>query len=435
VLAIRRWVVATPAGRRTLLPITVAGLVMASAVIVEELFWRLTSWLDFPGDSLWRSVGLFLTTYVPMMEQLSPIIGRVTVVAFPVALLWGLLRSRLGGAAVGDLAVRLRTADAGREPEQIREAVRRALGDPSLEIALWSRTQQCWMNELSIPVEVPVDDGRFAITRLDSPDGPLAVLIHDPALNDRPELVSGVTAVAQMALENARLHAEVRSQLEEVRRSRERIVRAADDERRRVERDIHDGAQQRLVSLSLALGMARSQASTASPALAETLTRADKELRAAINELRELARGIHPAVLTEAGLGPALESLGDHASIPVTVRAELDGRLPPVVEATAYFVAAEALTKTVATRLSTILPCTPANASAEAKATSKPTPKISIRRDLSFMASSGCSPWVASRAKPPLKRHRPLRVPTGRASPSGALSAEAVQTAPSYLSV
>ena len=316
---------------------------MASAVVVEGLFWRLTWWLDLPAGSLWRSLGLFLTTYMPMMDQLSPIIYRITVVAFPVALLWGLLRSRLGRAAVGDLAVRLRTADASREPEQIREAVRRALGDPSLEIALWSRTQQSWMNELGGPVEVPVDDARFAITRLDSPDGPVALLIHDPALNDRPELVSGVTAVAQMALEKrgSTPKSGPSSGGPPVPRA---DVRAADDERRRVERDIHDGAQQRLVSLSLALGMAQSQASTASPALAETLTRADTELRAAINELRELARGIHPAVLTEAGLGPALESLGDHAPIPVTVRTELNGRLAPVAEATAYFVAAEALT-------------------------------------------------------------------------------------------
>ena len=145
-------------------------------------------------------------------------------------------------------------------------------------------------------------------------------------------------------IENERLHAEVRAQLEEVRASRARIVEFGDAERRRVERNLHDGAQQRLVNISLALGIARSQVpATADGELAAALDEAAAELRLALAELRELARGIHPVILSEAGLGPALASLAERSPIPVTVTAAPPGRFPPQVEETAYYVASEAL--------------------------------------------------------------------------------------------
>jgi signal transduction histidine kinase len=147
-----------------------------------------------------------------------------------------------------------------------------------------------------------------------------------------------------MTIENERLHAEVRAQLEEVRASRARIVAFGDAERRRVERNLHDGAQQRLVNLSLALGIARSQVGTASEQdISVALEEAAAELRLALTELRELARGIHPVILSEAGLGPALASLAERSPVPVTVAAVPPGRLPPRVEETAYYVASEAL--------------------------------------------------------------------------------------------
>jgi signal transduction histidine kinase len=173
---------------------------------------------------------------------------------------------------------------------------------------------------------------------------PLAALVHDPALD--PALVRATGAAAGMAIENERLHAEVRAQLDEVRSSRARLVQAGDDERRRLERDLHDGAQQRLLTLAIALRRADRQLACGEPAeLAGTLAGASRELRAAIDELRELARGIHPTVLTEAGLGPALRSLGERAGVPVLVEA-IDQRFPPTVEATAFFVASEALANT-----------------------------------------------------------------------------------------
>ena len=141
---------------------------------------------------------------------------------------------------------------------------------------------------------------------------------------------------------NARLRAEVETQLEEVRASRARIVEAGNDERRRVERDLHDGAQQRLVSLSLAIRLAQSHADAAGDTLNESLGRAADEAAAALEELRELAHGIHPLILTEGGLGEAVESLADRAALPVRVDVGPE-RYPSPVEVAAYFVVSEAL--------------------------------------------------------------------------------------------
>jgi signal transduction histidine kinase len=157
-------------------------------------------------------------------------------------------------------------------------------------------------------------------------------------------VVDAAGAAARLALENERLQAELRAQLEAVRASRARLVGTADAERRRLERDLHDGAQQRLITLSLALALARDQAvDSGDPQLSATLAEAVSEASLVLSELRELAHGLHPAILTEAGLGPALESLAERSSLPTTVICVPGERLPSPVEATAYFVASEAL--------------------------------------------------------------------------------------------
>ena len=149
--------------------------------------------------------------------------------------------------------------------------------------------------------------------------------------------------VEALAADNARLNAEVATQLREVRASRARIVAAGDAERKRVERDLHDGAQQRLVSLTLALRLARTRlGDDLDPAAKLSLDQASAEAKAALSELRELARGIHPQILTEAGLGPAVESLASRSPVPVVVQVD-QRRFPPVVEGAAYFTISEAL--------------------------------------------------------------------------------------------
>jgi signal transduction histidine kinase len=163
------------------------------------------------------------------------------------------------------------------------------------------------------------------------------VLIHDERLLGQRPLLESAGSAARLALENTRLQAELRAQLAELRASRARIVEAADAERRRLERDLHDGAQQRLLALGLALQLLRDGSSDQ-----ELLAQAEEELQTALRELRDLARGIHPTILSEQGLGPAVRSLADRAPVPVRVEA-VDERYPAPVEAAVYFVVAEAL--------------------------------------------------------------------------------------------
>jgi signal transduction histidine kinase len=145
-----------------------------------------------------------------------------------------------------------------------------------------------------------------------------------------------------LAIDNERLKADLRARVEDLRVSRLRIVEATDDARRRIERDLHDGAQQQLVALALELRLLRARLED--PAAREMVDTLSHRLATALEELRELARGIHPAILTERGLGPAVEALADRGPVSVRHEVAVDGRLPAAVESAAYFVIAEALT-------------------------------------------------------------------------------------------
>ena len=170
----------------------------------------------------------------------------------------------------------------------------------------------------------------------------VAALIYDVSLDDDPELVEAVSAAAGIALDNERLHEESQARLAELRASRQRLVAAGDEERRRLERNLHDGAQQRLVAVALQLKLIQSRIRR-DPAMAEQLvSAAAEELALSLAELRELARGIHPAVLGN-GLAPALDALAARAPGPARVSYDAPERLPQPVELAAYFVASEAL--------------------------------------------------------------------------------------------
>ncbi len=228
---------------------------------------------------------------------------------------------------------------------QVRDAIARTLGDTSLELAFWLPEGERYVDPDGTAFDPEEDAGR-AVTLLEHDGTRLAALVHDPALLDDPELVQAVGAAASLALENARLQAELRAQLEEVRASRARIVEAGDAERLRLERDLHDGAQQRLLGIRLALQLARGQLADGVAEVDDLLAEADAEVVGALGELRALARGIHPAILTDEGLAPALSALARRAAVPVELNV-CAGRLPPTVEATAYFVAGEALANVV----------------------------------------------------------------------------------------
>jgi signal transduction histidine kinase len=189
------------------------------------------------------------------------------------------------------------------------------------------------------PVDVPPGEGS---TRIERNGVHIATLLHDPALHDEPELLDAVGAAASIALENGRLHAELAARLEEVRGSRARVLEAGQKERQRLERDLHDGAQQRLVALSLQLRMLERDLGQ-DPSARAKLEEAQREVETSLAELRDLAHGIHPAVLTGHGLGVALEQVGARAPVPVRLTVDLDGRLPEQVEVAAYYVVTESL--------------------------------------------------------------------------------------------
>jgi signal transduction histidine kinase len=242
---------------------------------------------------------------------------------------------------VADLVVGLGGTVADRS--DLQATLRETLRDPSLIVAYAVDSAGGFVDVAGEPVDLPNGSRDRAVTRVDRGGRTIAALIHDAALTGRPDLITSVAAATGLALENEALQAELRVQLAEVQASRARIVAAGDAERRRVERDLHDGAQQRFVTLALALQMARARVPDGTAELAEMLDRAGDELERGLAELRELARGIHPTVLTEDGLAAAIGALAERSPVPTSIVVP-DRRFDPAIEATAYYVVAEALT-------------------------------------------------------------------------------------------
>jgi signal transduction histidine kinase len=283
---------------------------------------------------------LWLVHHVATLEPAATLetIGRGFALLVPVGLVAGVTWSRLRRSEASDLAVELRTEGAA----SLREQLARVLGDPTLDVA-YRLDDGRYVDAAGEPFELPQSPNR-AITLVTAQGEEVAALVHDPALLDEPALVESVRATAGLVLENERLAAQVRAQLAEVRASRGRLVAATDAERRRLERNLHDGAQQRLVTLSIALGLAASRDDAAT---SDVLSSAQNEVEEAIAELRELARGIHPTLLREEGLEAAVESLARRTLLPVTVEGSVGNRLADAVELAAYFLVSEALTNVV----------------------------------------------------------------------------------------
>jgi signal transduction histidine kinase len=308
-----RWLAATTPGRRALLP-GVAGavcLLMFAVMLVVQLATGVKSQV-----LLW--------------------IGACSLITVPIAFLAGLLRSRLARAGVADLFRDLRSVG----PVELQATLARVLGDPQLLLAF--PQGDGFVDAAGRSMTLPDADAGRAVTPVDRDGERVAVLIYDRSLEDDPELVEAIGVAAGVALENRQLHAEVTARVAELQASRERIVTAADAERRRIERNLHDGAQQRLVTLALQLSLIQREIRR-DPAEAELLvSSASTELAESLAELRELARGIHPASL-EHGLDVALDALAQRAALPTTAVVDDGPRLPQPVEFAAYFVASEAL--------------------------------------------------------------------------------------------
>ncbi|MGH3003304.1 MAG: sensor histidine kinase [Gaiellaceae bacterium] len=264
--------------------------------------------------------------------------------AVPVAVLFVFLQRRLSRGAVAGLVVELSGSSAATD---LREALARTLGDPSLELAFWFPEGGRYVDKDGGAVALPSAGADRLATVVERDGEPVAALVHDSALQHNVELVESVCAAAGLALENERLQAELRARLAELRASRTRLVDATDAERRRIERDLHDGTQQRLVSIAMSLGLLESKLSGAPAETGPILCEARGELAAALEELRELTRGIHPTILAERGLAVALDELCRRAAIPTRLELVLTNRLPDQVETAAYFFVSEALTNAV----------------------------------------------------------------------------------------
>lgn len=234
--------------------------------------------------------------------------------------------------------------DGRRAPEEIGPVVAEALGDPLAELFFWLPESEAYADSTGETVTELLLDAR-ARREIHRDDARTAVLLHDPSLLERRDLLDGVLAAAALSIEMARLRVEVRLQLAEVNASRARIVEAGYEERRRLERDLHDGAQQRLVSLGVRLRRLQLTLPREAQILSPALDQIVGEVGAAIADLRQIAAGVRPARLDE-GLSAALRDLARTSPVPVEVEGP-DERVAASVEAAAYFVACEALTNAV----------------------------------------------------------------------------------------
>jgi signal transduction histidine kinase len=323
VILVRRWRAASPAQRSSLSTLLWIGAI-GMGILVASLAVGVAGAPEAVQDGFY-------------------VAGLLAVACIPFGFLAGLLRTRFSRAeAVNELVERLGYTPAGAAG--LREALSTALGDPSLTLAYWLPERALYVDSAGRAVELPAAGSGRAASIVEREGEPVAAIIHDESLREERDLIRTIGAAAALRLENERLDAELRAKLEELRDSRARIVQATDSERRRLERDLHDGAQQRLVALSITLRLARGQVDSDPARTGALLDEAAEELARATEELRELARGIHPAVLTDRGLGAALDALAGRAPLPVELVSLPQERLPAPIESAAYFVVAEALT-------------------------------------------------------------------------------------------
>jgi signal transduction histidine kinase len=256
----------------------------------------------------------------------------------PLVFLAAMLQARLSRASVAELLVDLGVKP---DPAELQEAVARALRDPSVTLAYWLPEFDSYADVDGRQIELEQVPGRSS-TPIIRDEMPVAMMLHDSALDDEPQLLASVAAAIGVTIQNAQLQVELRARLEELRGSRMRILEAERRERRRLERDLHDGAQQRLIALSLELG-ALGDRLAGEEDLAARIASAQQEVAASLAELRDLARGIHPAMVTDHGLAVAIESLATRASVPVEVIGATADRLPEPVELAAFYIVCEAL--------------------------------------------------------------------------------------------
>jgi signal transduction histidine kinase len=320
VVLVRRWRRATRGQRRLLVPVYSAGATVVVLLIVVVALQ--IGGLDRDALDVAWAVSMLPFALVPYLFLLTLIRARM-----------------IQSGAVGELMARVGAAPKRGE---LRDELARALGDPTLDLVYWLPEDGRFVNATGQQVDVSDPGPGRGVTKIERDGDCVAAIVHDVLVLDTQ--LDAIGAAASLALENERLDAELRAKVEELRASRSRMLRVGFEERRRLERDLHDGAQQRLVSMALNLRLARDRMRQDPGSAERMLDGAAEELEAALDELRELARGIHPAVLTDRGLDTALETLAHRAPVPVELGTLPRERLPEAIELAAYFVVAEALT-------------------------------------------------------------------------------------------
>ncbi len=318
------WRLLTDSGpaRRTLLPFAVPAALLAIAVVAHAVALQRIP-LEDPSQPAFQSIFIVECGAVLLLDA---------------GLVWATVRMRLQRRAVAQITANLGQAP---PPGSLQAALAHAVDDPELRIAYWLPDSQGYVDAEGRPVTEPTTGPGRMLTTLVRDGRKIAVVSHTAAL---PDLERAIGAAVRLALENERLQAETLAQLEQLRASRVRIVETGDAERRQLERDLHDGAQQSLLALTYDLRLARAQAqSDDDNPTASLLTEATGEAQTALSELRTLAHGIYPAILGEAGLAPAVTSLAETAAVPLEIRNMSEGRYPTAVETATYLLVADAL--------------------------------------------------------------------------------------------
>jgi signal transduction histidine kinase len=342
------WIVVSVAAGLTLAAGSLWHLRTATRT-VRRLTWLVTVPANVLGITL-AAHGIALAATPPENPN-DPLYAAIfqleawSVVALAAGAASGVFRARWARRALTNLATQLGAAP---KPGSLAPVLSRTTGDPTLEVAYWLPNSHRFVNGFGEEVLVPARDSRRAIAQIIRDGEPIAVISHDPALVDPNGLLRAIGPAARLAIDNERLQAELLAQLAELKSSQIRIVQTSDVERRRLERNLHDAAQQAVLTLSYDIRLAMAAAETSRRRdLYQLMQRAMTAVQYAVDELRQLAHGIYPAVLTEFGLKPALASLADTTPIKVEIGSVASARLPPLVERTAYLAAADVIDQAV----------------------------------------------------------------------------------------
>jgi signal transduction histidine kinase len=318
----RRWRRSHGISQRLALPVAVAAITAAAVTIAELIAVSL-------GAS--KTTINFIFTVEAFVQ-----------ISVPAAFLISVMRRRFTRTRIVELLLRL---SGPTRAASVTDALRSAFEDPGLEILDWAPGTEPFSGGAGDPPVPPGNGaGRLRLPITSSSGKQLAVVLVDPSLSVNDDLVRAAVAASSFAMENAQLQTALRAQLQELHDSRLRIIEAGVNERRRLERDLHDGTQQRLLGLKIMLAAAESdETDQGTRAL---IARVRSELGVVVDELRDLANGIHPAVLSQVGLDQAIKSMAERHNVPIDV-AIPPGRFPDTAELTAYFVIAESVTNSV----------------------------------------------------------------------------------------